>query len=613
MHRPHRSWPALLLACALPLSLSAQNPQRPIEDEVIYFVLPDRFANGDPGNDTGGITGDADAHGFDPTRKGFYHGGDLKGLQDRLDYLQGLGVTAIWLTPIFTNKPVQGPPNARSAGYHGYWITDFTQVDPHLGGNAAMRALVDAAHARGMKVIMDIVANHTADVIQYRECGTSGDLASGDASSACPYRSRAEYRYTRRARDGAAINPGFVGDEPTAQTDENFARLTDPEWAYTPYIPDGEQNSKVPAWLNDMRLYHNRGNSHWEGESALYGDFAGLDDLFTEHPRVRAGMVDIYKQWITDFKVDGFRIDTAKHVDDGFWQVFLPQILAHAKRQGIPDFYVFGEVFEPQVAQLSRFTRDVGFPAVLDFAFQRVVREVVADGAPARRLQALFAQDDAYGAGVAGRLPVFLGNHDMGRFGRFLRDAKGKDADDAQLLRRDVLANALMFFARGVPVIYYGDEQGFTGDGNDQDAREDMFPSRVASYNDNRLIGSVASTMADNFDAQHPLYRAIAAMAKVYRAHPGLRRGAQSVRLAENRAGLFVLSRIDADSGRDYLVVFNNAERERSARAPVGRGDGRWQRLLGEGADELSASHGAVRLVQPPLSFAVYAPISVQE
>jgi len=154
------------------------------QDEVIYFVLPDRFENADPANDRGGLTGDRRVTGFDPTAKGFYHGGDLKGLTSRLGYLQSLGATAIWLGPIFKNKPVQGAPGRESAGYHGYWITDFTQVDPHLGTNADMTALVTAAHARGMKVYMDIIINHTADVIQYREC-TEG--------TPCAYRDRANY------------------------------------------------------------------------------------------------------------------------------------------------------------------------------------------------------------------------------------------------------------------------------------------------------------------------------------------------------------------------------------------------------------------------------------
>jgi glycosidase len=115
--------------------------------------------------------------------RAFYQGGDLKGLTDRLDYIQSLGMTAIWFAPIFKNKPVQGGVGQETAGYHGYWVTDFTSVDPHFGTNAEFKALVDAAHARGMKVYMDIITNHTADVIQYKECPTS----------ACAYRSRADF------------------------------------------------------------------------------------------------------------------------------------------------------------------------------------------------------------------------------------------------------------------------------------------------------------------------------------------------------------------------------------------------------------------------------------
>ena len=111
----------------------------PVTDETFYFVMADRFENGDPDNDRGGISGDENQHGFGPENKGFYQGGDLKGLLDRIDYIQGLGTTSIWLTPSFKNKAVQledGP----SAGYHGYWVTDFTQIDPHLGTNDELRA-----------------------------------------------------------------------------------------------------------------------------------------------------------------------------------------------------------------------------------------------------------------------------------------------------------------------------------------------------------------------------------------------------------------------------------------------------------------------------------------
>ncbi len=109
-----------------------------LTDQNFYFVMGDRFANGDTGNDEGGLSGDRNTTGFDPTSKAFYNGGDLDGLRSKLDYIKGLGTDAIWLTPVFKNKAVQledGP----SAGYHGYWITDFTQVDPHLGTNDDLR------------------------------------------------------------------------------------------------------------------------------------------------------------------------------------------------------------------------------------------------------------------------------------------------------------------------------------------------------------------------------------------------------------------------------------------------------------------------------------------
>lgn len=231
---------ALALQAAAPAAAQDFRARLP-QDEVIYFVLPDRFANGDPANDRGGLSGDRGTTGFDPADARYYHGGDLKGLAAKLPYLQALGITAIWVAPIFVNKPVQGGPGQQSAGYHGYWITDFTHVDPHFGTDAAFKALVDAAHARGMKVYMDIVANHTADVIQYRECV---------GASACPYRGRADYPYQRRGGvHGAPINPGFAGD--AVQTAENFAKLTDPGYAYTPFVPEAERAAKHPAWLND--------------------------------------------------------------------------------------------------------------------------------------------------------------------------------------------------------------------------------------------------------------------------------------------------------------------------------------------------------------------------
>ena len=580
------------------------------EDEIIYFVLPDRFENGDKANDRGGITGTRLDHGFDPAHKGFYQGGDINGLMQRLDYIQSLGVTAIWLAPVFKNKPVQGPPGRESSGYHGYWITDFLDVDPHFGTRTEFKALVDAAHRRGMKVYMDIITNHTADVIKYAECSGPDALAELRDNAACPYRSEGDYPYTTRGKaDGARINQGFLGTDPKHLTAENFAKLTNPNWAYTTFVPEAEKAIKNPAWLNDPIHYTNRGDSFWEGESRTTGDFSGLDDVMTTNPRVVEGFIDIYKQWITDFKVDGFRIDTAKHVNPEFWQVFAPAILAHAKAEGIPNFHMFGEAYEFDPAHLAKFTTHAKLPAVLDFAFQGRVRDVVAGGKPSTTLSYLFETDAVYAQGfdTARQLPTFLGNHDMGRFSMFVKEAN-PEISDAELVDRIVLGHALMMFSRGVPTIYYGDEQGFVSDGNDQDARETMFPSVTAVYTDNPLAGTDASVADSNFDSAHPIYRAIAAMAAVRQSEPALRRGEQLTRHADHQAqnggSALVISRLDPDDSGEVVIAFNAATEARSLAFPV---DGRartWQSLSGT-CPANSAAPGTYSLTIPATGFVV--------
>lgn len=573
------------------------------EDEIIYFVMPDRFENGDPANDRGGLEGTRLDHGFDPTDNGFYHGGDLKGLISQLDYIQGLGVSAIWLTPIFENKPVQGPPGLESAAYHGYWINDFMNVDPHLGTREDFRALVEAAHARGMKVYMDIITNHTADIIKYAECHGPRAPAALRETGNCPYRSKGDYPWTTRGGpDGPAINSGFLGDDPRHHTRENFALLTSSDYAYSVFVPDEERDVKNPAWLNDPVHYHNRGHTRWKGENSLYGDFAGLDDLMTASPAVVDGMIEIYKQWITDFRIDGFRIDTVKHVNPEFWQAFVPAIEAHARKEGIEHFHIFGEVYEFDPGQLARFTHVDDLPTVLDFPFQGVVREIVAKGAPTRRMERLFGIDRVYApsARQGRRLPTFLGNHDMGRLAGFLREAD-PDMSDGEMLDRLKLAHAMMMFSRGVPTIYYGDEQGFVSDGGDRGARENMFESRVPDYNDNDLVGTDATTAERNFDTSHPLYRAIAEMAGVRKAHPALRRGRQVVRHSDEDGGLIVMSRFAPGDRAEYVIAFNAETQARDIHLATDGRAGVWEDVYGDCAPG-AAAPGHLSLKVPALS-----------
>jgi glycosidase len=561
------------------------------EDEVIYFLLPDRFENGDPGNDRGGLSGDRLRTGFDPTSKGFYHGGDIKGLIERLDYIQGLGATAVWVAPIFKNKAVQGPPGQESAGYHGYWITDFTEVDPHFGTNAEFKALVDAVHARGMKFYMDIVVNHTADVIYFAECEGKG---------ACPYRSIADYPYQRRGGvNGAPINSGFNGS--------NFERLKDPNYAYTVVVPPAEKDIKRPAWLNDPIYYHNRGNSTFRGESSTMGDFVGLDDVFTEHPRVIRGMIDIFCGWITNYRVDGFRIDTAQHVNPEFWQKFVPATLACARKAGIPHFHIFGEVSTDGVdpAHTAENTRVDKLPSVLDFSFAYAIFEVVAQNHGTDELAKLFRADPLYEGGAKGalELPTFISNHDAGRFGMFVRDFN-KQASRDELLRRDMLAHAMLLTLRGVPTVYSGDEQGFTGHSNDQGARQDMFPSQVASYNDDWLLGTSGTTAQSNFDPNHPLYREIAGLARIRTSHRALTRGLQLIRYSQDKPGLFAVSRFDPDTRREMLLLFNTSTAPIDQNVRVETRSGHFTALAGA-CPVAAQAPGSVHVSLPPLGYAV--------
>ncbi len=503
---------------------------RDVRDDVFYFVLPDRFDNGDPSNDNGSDEHAISFGGFDPTNKGFFHGGDLQGLKKRLGYLKEMGVTAIWMTPILRNKAIQRD----STAYHGYWIVDFTQIDPHFGSNADLKDLIDSAHDIGMKVFFDIITNHTADVVKYRECHTAKGLYINEDENTCPFKSIADLASGK-------------------------------EKPYTTFIPEDEALVRFPAWLNDKKYYHNQGDSYWQGESSLNGDFSGLDDLNTEMPEVISGMIDIYNDIITEFRPDGFRIDTVKHVQLPFWQAFVPAVMGHAKDQGIPNFHMFGEVYDGDPAFLSTFTTTGKMPAILDFGFQGNAGAVFANTDSPEKLESLFTDDDYYSDNdsQADLLLSFIGNHDMGRYGFFL-NSNFPEASDAEKMQRSIVTHALMYFSRGIPVVYYGDEQGFTGDGNDMAAREDMMRSKVDSYNDNNLLGTDATTAAENFDRSHPIYLSLKEFAEIYQGHKALRRGVHHNRHADKASGIYAFSRVDIKEKVEYLLVFNSSTETKS-------------------------------------------------
>ncbi|MFJ3978321.1 pullulanase-type alpha-1,6-glucosidase [Streptomyces sp. NPDC090021] len=568
--------------------LAAEPARNDLTREQFYFVLPDRFANGDPGNDRGGLTGSRLETGLDPTDKGFYQGGDLKGLTDRLDYIKGLGTTAIWMAPIFKNQPVQGKGNDVSAGYHGYWITDFTQVDPHFGTNADLERLIDKAHAKGMKVFFDVITNHTADVVDYREASYS-------------YLSKGAFPYL--TKDGVPFD-----DRDYADGKGKFPKVDRESFPRTPFVPDAKKNLKVPGWLNDPTMYHNRGDSTFAGESSEQGDFFGLDDLWTERPEVVSGMEKIYEKWVKDFKIDGFRIDTVKHVNTEFWTQWATALDAYAAKRGRDDFFMFGEVYSADTAVTSPYVTRGKLDATLDFPLQDAIRAYASQGAAASRLGSVLADDYRYTSGKANAYEqvTFLGNHDMGRFGTFLKQDR-PGATEQELLDRYRLANELMFFSRGNPVIYSGDEQGYTGAGGDKDARQPLFASKVADYLDDDQLGTARTHASDAYDPEHPLYKEISALSKLTKAHPALRDGIQSERFSDG--SVYAFARTDARTRTEYLVAANNGAASRTVEidAPAGT---QYRTLYGGTALIRASAAGKLTVVVPALGSVVLRAVS---
>ncbi|MER7958533.1 pullulanase-type alpha-1,6-glucosidase [Streptomyces sp. NPDC096030] len=578
--------PALPAAAAPPpppppsdRALAAQPARHDLTREQFYFVLPDRFANGDPANDRGGLTGTRLDTGFDPADKGFYQGGDLKGLTRKLDYIKGLGTTAIWMAPIFKNQPVQGTGKDASAGYHGYWITDFTQVDPHFGTNADLERLIDQAHAKGMKVFFDVITNHTADVVDYKE---------------------KSYNYLSKGAFPYLTKDGVPFDDRTAAADGTFPRVDTDSFPRTPVVPAEKRNLKVPSWLNDPTMYHNRGDSTFAGESSQYGDFVGLDDLWTERPEVVEGMEKIYQRWVRDFDIDGFRIDTVKHVDTAFWTQWATALDEYAAKRGRDDFFMFGEVYSADPAITAPYVTEGRLDATLDFPFQDAARAFASQGGTAEKLAGLFGQDYRYTTDKANAYESvpFLGNHDMGRFGTFLKQDNPK-AGDAELLQRYRLANELMFLTRGNPVVYYGDEQGYTGAGGDKDSRQTLFASKTADYLDDDQLGTDRTHATDAYDTTHPLYHQIAALSALTKKHPALRDGIQEQRYAEG--SVYAFSRTDARSRSEYVVAVNSSTEARTVEVPTGSAGMDFTAIHGGDTRVTSAGDTRIKVTVPAL------------
>jgi hypothetical protein len=273
-------------------------------DQVIYFAMIERFADGDPANNDQGL-GE-----YDPAQSSRYSGGDLAGITGKLDYIRGLGATAVWITPPVRHQ--WWDPASRYGGYHGYWTEHFMQVDPHFGDLDSYRTLARELHARDMRLIQDIVVNHVGNWFRYPGAHDPADPTVGYT----PNRDLAGRR--------GPSQPSFDQNDP-----RDPAQRAAGIYHWTPTIRDATDRQQELTW-----------------------QLADLDDLATEHPTVRRALCDSYQFWIREVGVDAFRVDTAFYVEPEFFREFVHGgtscpggMLGTARESGVPDFHLFGEGF----------------------------------------------------------------------------------------------------------------------------------------------------------------------------------------------------------------------------------------------------------------------------
>ena len=389
-------------------------------DDLIYLIMPDRFANGDPRNDE-----PAEFPGsHDRSKPRAYHGGDLRGVEQHLDYLKDLGVTTLWLTPVVKNGPAQD--------YHGYGATDLYAVDPHLGTLADYQELVQAAHKQHMKVLFDVVPNHVGPRHPWATHPPMPDWFHGTPE--------------HHLKAASPLKDSFYGlPEKKEITNDAFESLVDP------HTPPQLRRSLTEGW------------------------FAGiLPDMNTENPAVVEYLAQNSIWWAEATGLDGYRIDTFPYVSREFWEQWHT-----ALRRIYPRLSTIGEVFHPDPTVTSFYQGgrrgwdgiDTQLTTPFDFPLYFTLRDVLLKGAPVGKLTNILRQDSLYPHPEF--LVPFFGNHDTTRI-------SGTPEGTPARLK---LAFGLIFTVRGIPELYYGDEIGMPG-GRDPDNRRDFPGGWIGDAND---------------------------------------------------------------------------------------------------------------------------------
>src|ERR1044072_3754392 len=400
-------------------------------DDVIYFIMPDRFADGDRSNNdprkSPGL--------YDRSKGRYYHGGDFQGIIERLPYLKELGVTTIWITPVYDNTDrldekemypeVEGGPRRPTTAYHGYGAIDFYGVEEHYGTMRRLQELVDKAHGLGMKVIQDQIANHTS-----------------------PYHPWVEDRPT----------PTWFYGTVDSHLSNNWQKWTQ----MRPHATDATRRRNLQGWFIDI-----------------------LPDLNQEDEEVRRYLTQNTLWWLGMVGFDAIRMDTLPHVPRAFWRDWSAAI-----KHEYPRVNVLGELFDGDPALLSYFQKgragqdgiDTGIDTLYDFALHYAIRDAFARGGQVRQLEQVLAHDYLYTRPEV--LVPFIGVHDMLRF----MSEKGATVEGLEL------AQFFLLTPRGTPLLYYGDELAMPG-GPDPDNRL-VYPCGFAAYTRNAFTKEGGTAVA---------------------------------------------------------------------------------------------------------------------
>lgn len=496
-------------------------------DRWIYFLMVDRFNN--PVTLPRQMPYDSIS--------GVFQGGTFNGIREQLPYLKGLGIGALWLSPVLKNCQFL------DGTYHGYGIQDFLHIEPRFASSPTvaeqeLRALVDAAHKQDIYIILDIVLNHTGDVFAY-QCHPD-DLRCQAAQGALATFSATPYPVAWRDKDGIARQ-----DWPVAEAIQN---------------PPAD-GTVWPTELRRNALFRRQGLSQAGGDETI-GDFVALKQMLTSDPQVQTILIRAYQYLIAKYDIDGFRIDTLKYIDRDFARTFGNAVREFALSIGKEDFFTFGEVAdsEQKIARfIGRNAADpgdlIGVDAALDFPLFNTLPGVAKGFQQPATVAQMYQVRKQAELGILSShgeatnfFVTFLDNHDQPhRF--YFSSTDDPHRYDDQL----TLGLGCLFALQGIPCLYYGTEQGLHGDGTNLKFEAD-WAVREALWGKEQA-----------FNQESPFYKEIQHIALVRSKQPALRYGRQYFRstsqdhhrfaISTAQSGVLAFSRILNDE--EVVVVAN--------------------------------------------------------